>query len=300
MQSTTTYPPSLKSTVAPPGRGVWRDRMRYRLGHWLGLLVLFIASIIVVAPLIWTVSTSLRTPAESFSVPPQWIPVDPDLSNYEQVFERIPFWRQIFNSFLVTASIVVGQLITASLAGYAFAHLEFPGKTVLFWLIMATLMIPLQATIIPVFVLISRLNLTDTLASLILPALPTAFGTFLLRQYFLQIPKEFEEAALIDGAGLWHIFSRVYWPLVAPGLAVLAVLAFNSHWNEFFRPLVFMVTAENFTIPLGLNDLKGYMMTGSISVVLAGVVLSIIPVILVYLFGQRYLIEGIMLGGLKA
>ena len=253
----------------------------------------------MVGPIVWTISTSLRTPAQSFSLPPKWLPTDMVLENYTQVFERIPFWTQILNSFLVTASTVLGQLVTASLAGYAFARLEFPGKTVLFWLIMATLMIPLQATIIPVFVLISKLGLSDTLASLVLPALFTAFGTFLLRQYFMQIPKEFEEVALIDGASQWYIFSRVFLPLVAPGLAVLAVLAFNGTWNEFYRPLVFLITDTNFTIPLGINLLKGYMMTSSISVVLAGVVLSMIPVIMVYLFGQRYLIEGIMMGGLK-
>jgi multiple sugar transport system permease protein len=299
MQTTTTYRSS-GATIEPSNKSSWRDYLYYRSGRWLNLLVLFALSIIMVAPLVWTVSTSLRTPAQSFSLPPKWLPTDLAWDNYDQVFARIPFWHQIFNSFRVTASIVVGQLITASLAGYAFARLEFPGKNLLFWLIMATLMIPLQATIIPVFMLISKFNLTDTLSSLILPALPTAFGTFLLRQYFMQIPKEFEEAALIDGASQWGIFRSVCLPLVAPGLAVLAVLAFNGYWNEFYRPLIFLITDTNFTIPLGLNNLKGYMMTGSISVVLAGVTLSLIPVIIVYLFGQRYLIEGIMMGGLKA
>jgi multiple sugar transport system permease protein len=262
-------------------------------------MFLFALSVLMVAPLLWTISTSLRTPAESFSLPPEWLPTDWATQNYVQVFEQIPFLREILNSFIVTLGTLSGQLITASLAGYAFARLEFPGRTVLFWLVMATLMIPLQATIIPVFVLISRMGLSDTLASLILPALPTAFGTFLLRQYFMQIPKDYEEVALVDGANQFYIFLRVYLPLVAPGLAVLAVLAFNGTWNEFYRPLVFLITDTNFTIPLGLNDLKGYMMTGSISVVLAGVVLSLIPVIIVYLFGQRYLMEGIMMGGLK-
>lgn len=296
MQATRTYE-TAGSRIARSGS--WSDFLRYRSTHWLMLLVLFMLSIIMVGPVIWTISTSLRTPAQSFSLPPKWLPTDMATENYAQVFATIPFWHEIANSFIVTLSTVVGQLVTASLAGYAFARLEFPGKTVLFWLIMATLMIPLQATIIPVFVLISRLNLADTLASLIIPALFTAFGTFLLRQYFMQIPKEFEEVALIDGASQWYIFSRVYLPLVAPGLAVLAVLAFNGTWNEFYRPLVFIITDTNFTIPLGLNTLKGYMMTGSISVVLAGVTLSMIPVILVYLVGQRYLIEGIMMGGLK-
>ncbi len=279
--------------------GFWSNYIYYTGKRWLLLLLLFALSVIIIAPIVWTISTSLRTPAQSFSLPPKWFPTDWATENYTQVFKRIPFWRLIFNSFFVTLTIVIGQLITATLAGYAFARLDFPGKNVLFWLIMATLMIPLQATIIPVFVLVSRMGLADTLASLILPSLFTAFGTFMLRQYFMQIPQEFEEVALIDGASHFYIFSRVYLPLAAPGLAVLAVLAFNGTWNEFFRPLVFLNTQTTFTIPLGINLLKGYMATGSISVVLAGVVLSLVPVILVYIFFQRYLIEGIMLGGLK-
>lgn len=279
----------------------WASRIRYRFGAWLTLVFLFLCAALVLAPFAWVLATSLRLPAESFSVPPQWIPLNPQLSNYAEVFERIPFWQQILNSFTVSVSVVLGQLITASLAGYAFARLEFPFRNVLFWLVMATMMIPIQATIIPVFILMSRyLGLGDTLASLILPSLPTAFGTFLLRQYFMAIPNEFEEAAVIDGANPFQVFYRIYLPLVSSGLAVLAVLTFNSHWNEFFRPLIFMITKEKFTIPLGLFDLQGFMMTGSISVVLAGIVLSMIPVLIVYLFGQRYLIEGIMMGGLKA
>lgn len=277
-----------------------RDTLRYRSLGWLITIGMFAASVVVLTPFLWTVTTSMRLPAESFSVPPQWIVTDPDWSNYEEVFRRIPFWRQMLNSATVAFTIVIGQLTTTALAGYAFAHLEFPGKNTLFWLVMATMMVPLQATIIPVFVLLSRMGLSDNLLALIFPSLTAAFGTFLLRQYFMGIPKEFEEAAVIDGASPFQVFYRVYLPLVQPGLAVLAVLAFNFHWNEFFRPLIFLMSQTRFTIPLGLNDLKGYMMTGSISVVLAGVTLSLIPVVLVYIVGQRYLIEGIMKGGLKA
>jgi len=275
------------------------DFVRYRLGRWIVLAITTIFAIIVVAPFAWTVSTSMRLPMESFSVPPQWIVLNPDWSNYTEVFNQVPFLQEILNSFYVTIAIVIGQLCTASLAGYAFARLEFPGRNLLFWLIMATMMIPLQATIIPVFVLISRMGLANTLMSLILPALPTAFGTFLMRQYFMGVPKDFEEAATIDGANQIQIFARVYLPLVAPGLAVLAVLTFNAHWNEFFRPLIFLNDPSLFTIPLGLATLKGYMMTGSISVVLAAVTMSLIPVLIVYIFGQRYLIEGLMMGGVK-
>lgn len=295
MQSTTTpFAPPRRSAGAATG-----DYLRYRLGRWLVLLATACFAVIVVAPFAWTVSTSMRLPMESFSVPPQWIVLNPDWSNYARVFERIPFFRQILNSFIVTIAVVIGQLFTASLAGYAFARLEFPGRNLLFWLIMATMMIPLQATIIPVFVIISRLGLANTLWALIIPALPTAFGAFLMRQYFLGVPKDFEEAAVIDGANQLQIFGRVYLPLVTPALAVLAMLVFNGAWNDFFRPLIFINDPYLFTIPLGLNELKGYMATGSISVVLAGVTMSLIPVVIVYIFGQRYLIEGIMMGGVK-
>ncbi len=276
-----------------------RQHLSRRVGDWLRLALLSVASIIILAPVLWTLSTSLRTPAQSFSVPPEWIPLRPDFTNYVEVFKRVPFGGYVANSFVVTGSIVGGQLLTASLAGYAFARLKFPFRNVLFWLVMATVMVPLQATIIPVFVLISSLGLSDTLPSLILPALPTAFGTFLLRQYFMSMPNDYEEAALIDGANQWQVFHRIYLPMAMPGLAILTVLSFNTHWNEFFRPLIFLSTNENFTLPLGVVTLFGYMGTGSVSVVLAGVVLSLLPVLAVYVVGQRYLVEGISMGGLK-
>jgi len=271
-----------------------------KLGTWIGLAFLFLIAILTLMPFVWVISTSLRTPVESFTVPPEWIPVDMDFSNYAEVFERIPFWNQMANSFIITITVVFGQIITASLAGYAFARLRFPGRDILFWLVLATMMIPGQATIIPVFILISRgLGINDTLWALILPSLWTAFGIFLLRQYFLQIPGDFEEAAMIDGANQWQIFQKIYFPLASPGLAILAVLTFNAKWNDYFTPLVFMNTKNRFPITLGIVDLKGYMATGSISVVLAGIVMSTIPVVIIYIFGQRYLIEGLMMGGIK-
>jgi multiple sugar transport system permease protein len=253
----------------------------------------------MLAPIVYAVSTSLRSPTQSFTLPPQWIPLNPDWSSYRAVFETIPFWTYIANSTIVTGAIVVGQIATSALAGYAFARLDFPGREVLFWLVLATLMIPLQATIIPVFVLIKEFGLSDTRMSLILPALSSAFGAFLMRQYFRRIPNDFEEAALLEGASQWQIFWSIYLPLAKPGLAVLAVLTFNSHWNEFLRPLIFLQSNENFTLPLGLVNLQGYLGTGSISVVLAGVVVSLLPVLIIYLIGQKYLVEGIVMGGLK-
>ena len=275
-----------------------RQVLSHQLGRWVPLLALAIMSGVVLAPIMWTISTSLRDGVDSFTVPPKWLPTDLAVENYEQVFEKVPFARQILNSGIITWGTVLGQLITASLAGYAFARLEFRGRELLFWIVLATMMIPIQATVIPVFILIRNLGLYDTVWSLILPATPTAFGAFLLRQYYLTIPIELEESALIDGANQWQLFYRVYLPLVKPGLAVLAILSFNFHWNEFFRPLIFL-QHENYPITIGIFQLQGYMMTGSISVVLAGVVISLVPVIIIFLFGQRYLIEGIMRGAIK-
>jgi multiple sugar transport system permease protein len=276
------------------------ERFQHNIGRWLTMLFLAVMAILTLMPFVWVVSTSLRTPAQSFTVPPQWIPVDMDFSNYTRVFQEIPFWRQLINSFVITLSVVAGQLITASLAGYAFARLRFRGRSVLFWIVLATLMIPGQATIIPVFIMVSRVfHFNDTLFALIIPALATAFGTFLLRQSFMGIPDDFEEAALVEGANQWQIFRQIHLPLASPGLAILAVLTFNAKWNDYFTPLIFMNTKERFPITLGIVDLQGYMATGSISVVLAGIVLSTIPVIIIYILGQRYLVEGLMMGGLK-
>ena len=268
-------------------------------GKYVPIILLFMLSIVIIAPMVWTVSTSLRKGKDSFTVPPKWLPTDLAVENYAEVFDKVPFGRQIINSALITWGTVVGQLISASLAGYAFARLDFAGRDLLFWVVLATMMIPIQAVVIPVFIFLRNMGLVDTLWSLILPAVPTAFGTFLLRQYFLTIPIELEESGLIDGANQWQLFYRIYLPLVKPGLAVLAILSFNFHWNEFFRPLIFLIDNENFPITLGIFQLQGYMMTGSIAVVLAGVVMSLVPVIIIFLLGQRYLIEGIMRGAIK-
>jgi multiple sugar transport system permease protein len=274
-------------------------RPQIRLGPILVGLALIFAAMILLAPVAYTLATSFREPRESFRLPPEWIPTNPSFNNYRSVFDTIPLGTYFLNSTIITGSIVIGQLITAALAGYAFGRLDFPGRNAIFWIVLATMMIPLQATIIPVFVLISEWNLSDTRTSLILPAIGTAFGTFLMRQYFMQMPHEYEQAALVDGASQWSIFYSIYLPMAKGGLAVLAILSFNGHWNEFLRPLIFLKSVDNFTLPLGLVNLQGYMGTGSVSVVMAGVLLSLLPVLVIYMFGQKYLVEGLMVGGLK-
>ncbi|MFI7060700.1 carbohydrate ABC transporter permease [Kribbella sp. NPDC050124] len=267
-----------------------------RTGRIIGVVVLVIAAMVALGPLLWTVTTSLRTPAEAFSNPPQWIPLNPDFSNYSAVFDRIPIGRFFVNSVIVTALIVVGQTITCTLSGYAFAMVSFPGRSVIFAIFLATMMVPLQTIIIPVFVIIRYLGLSDSPMSLVVSALGSAFGTFLMRQYFMQMPKELGEAARIDGAGHFQTFLLVYAKMAGPAIATLAILNFSGFWAEFYRPLIFLQSQDNFTLPLGLVGLQGNLGTGSISVVLAGVVLAILPSVVLFIVAQRYFIAGITAG----
>lgn len=270
-----------------------------KIGSALGIVVLVIAAMLALGPLLWTLTTSLRTPAEAFTNPPQWLPLRPDFTNYGAVFNQIPIARFFANSLLVTGLIVVGQTITCTLAGYAFAMIRFPGRDVVFGLFLATMMVPLQTIIIPVFVIVRTLGLSDSPLSLVIPALGSAFGTFLMRQYFMQMPRELGEAARIDGAGHVQVFRFVYARMAAPAIATLAILNFSGFWAEFYRPLIFLQSQSNFTLPLGLVGLQGNLGTGSISVVLAGVVLAMIPSVALFIFAQRYFIEGITAGSFR-
>jgi len=274
-------------------------RRRVRLTAIAGVLVLIIAAVLVMAPIVWALSTSLRTSATSFDQPPHWIPTDPVWSNYTAVFDKAPLATFIINSLIVTGLIVAGQLITSTMSGYAFAMVRFRGQKALFATILATMMVPMQTTIIPVFLLIKYLGLTDSRLSLVLPAAASAFGTFLMRQYFLQMPRELGEAARVDGATHTQVFTRVYARMAIAPMATLAVLTYSAYWNEFFRPLIFLQTTSKFTLPLGLVSLQGYLGTGSVSIVLAGVIIALIPSVLIFIAAQRYFVEGIVAGSFR-
>ena len=288
---------ALSVTTPPPvNTPVHRASVVGQIGRIVGIAVLVLAAITALGPLLWTVSTSLRTPAEAFTNPPQWIPLHPDFSNYSAVFDQIPIGRFFINSVIVTVLIVVGQTVTCTLSGYAFAMVEFPGRNAIFVVFLATMMVPLQTIIIPVFVIIRYLGLSNSLMSLVVSALGSAFGTFLMRQYFMQLPRELGEAARIDGAGHFQVFFSVYAKMAGPAIATLAILNFSGFWAEFYRPLIFLQTQDNFTLPLGLVALQGNMGTGSISVVLAGVVLAMLPSVILFIFAQRYFIAGVTAG----
>jgi multiple sugar transport system permease protein len=269
------------------------------IGSLVGMIVLILAGMVAFGPLLWTLTTSLRTPAEAFTNPPQWLPIPADFSNYLAVFNQIPIGQFFLNSVIVTALIVVGQTVTCLLSGYAFAMIRFPGRTAIFGAFLATMMVPLQTIIIPVFVIVRILGLSDSLLALVIPALGSAFGTFLMRQYFMQMPRELGEAARIDGASQWQVFRHVYARMAAPAIATLAILNFSGFWAEFYRPLIFLQSQQNFTLPLGLVGLQGNLGTGSISVVLAGVILAMLPSVILFIFAQRYFIAGITAGSFR-
>ncbi|WP_432545874.1 carbohydrate ABC transporter permease [Kineococcus sp. SYSU DK004] len=253
--------------------------------------VLAVATALTLGPVVWTVWTSLSVRADGSP--------GAGFGAYADVVDQVALGLLVWNSVLVTALCAIGQMVTAALAGYVFARVPFRGSGALFAVVLATMMVPLQVTIVPVFMLVRGMGLSDTLLALVLPAVPTAFGTFLMRQYFLGLPGELGEAAAIDGAGPLRTFTSVYAPLAAPGLAIVGILAFNYHWNEFFRPLILTVSEQNFTLPLGLVTLQGNLGTGSVATVLAGVVVSMVPALVVFVLGQRPLREGLTAGAGK-
>lgn len=289
---------ALSTTAArltAPVRGPVRRRPRRVItpADVARLVGLVVATALTLGPVLWTLWTAL-TPLNTETGERAF-----GLAAFADVVDQVNLALLVWNSALVTILVAVGQMITAAMAGYVFAKIEFRGRRLLFGLVLATMMVPLQVTIVPVFMLLRGMGLADTLLALIVPALPTAFGTFLMRQYFLTLPTELGEAAEIDGAGPWRTFFLVYAPLAAPGLAIVGILAFNYHWNEFFRPLILTISEENFTLPLGLVSLQGNLGTGSVATVLAGVVISMIPALIVFVFGQRPLREGLTAGSGK-
>lgn len=275
-----------------------KNRRPFRWANAPKAVVIVIALVLCLGPMLWTVLTSMRPASEALGGSPISFS-NLSLGSYGQAFKQVDMWLLILNSVLVTGLVTVFQMLTAGLSGYVFARIPFRGRGLLFSIVLATMMVPMQVTIIPIFMIIRGMQLSDTLWALIIPAIPTAFGTFMMRQYFMTLPPELAEAAAIDGASPWRTFRSVYAPLATPGLAIVGILAFNSTWNDFFRPLIMEMSSKNYTLPLGLVSLQGNMGSGSVAVVLAGVVISVIPAVLVFVFGQRALREGLTTGSFR-
>ncbi|WP_127537119.1 carbohydrate ABC transporter permease [Paenibacillus illinoisensis] len=264
----------------------------------LAHLFMLLISLVMIIPFLWMLSTSFKLQEEVFQYPIQWIPQVFHFENYVEVWTSIPFPLYYFNSLKVSILVTLGQLITCSLAGYAFARLDFPGKNRLFIMYFAAFMIPYQVIMIPQYFVIKKLGLVDSHWALILLEIFSPYGVFLMRQFLSGISKELSEAARIDGCNEFGIFARIIMPLAKPALATLGIFAFSWVWNDFQAPLIYLTSDSLKTLPLGLASLNGEF-TSQTQLIMAGTVLSLIPVVTVFLFFQRYFITGITAGSVK-
>jgi multiple sugar transport system permease protein len=258
-------------------------------------------SLIFIAPLVWMLITSFKTTGEATRVPPTVLPQEPSMHAYDTLFatdSQTPVLRWFLNSLAAAAAQAVLILVVASMAAYALARLEFRGKRLLFALIIATLFVPIFTLIIPNFLIVDRLGWLDTLWALIVPGAAGAFGVFFLRQFFLGLPRELEEAAQLEGANAWQIYLKVILPLSKPALATLAVISFLANWNDFIWPVYVLFSPEHFTLPPGLSILQGAY-TIDYPVIMGGAALASVPVLILFLITQRYVIEGVSRSGLK-
>jgi ABC-type glycerol-3-phosphate transport system permease component len=263
------------------------------------VIILGVGSIAMIAPFVWIVQSAFGETAEVFRLPPRWIPRDPTLDNFHEVFEQVPFGLFMFNSLKIAGLITIGALITASTAAFAFARLRFRGNGFLFVMLLSALLIPIQTTIVPLFILLREAGLFNTHWALILPGLVNPFGVFLLRQHFLTIPSELVEAARVDGASWFTIYWRIFLPLSGPMLTTLAILAFVYWWNEFFIPLILISRPELQVITVGLTIMQGRYGAGALGPIAAGITMAVVPVLIVFLLLQRYIIKSVVTTGLK-
>ena len=287
---------------APPPASVGTTQRAQTVGLYL---LLAFMSLVVAFPLLIALSYSFMTEAAIASFPPPIIPTRPTLANYQEVVDRalrpdspLPIFRYLVNSFIASSAVVVGQLITASLAAYAFAFLPFPGKNVLFVTFLATLMVPWEATIIPNYITMRDLGWLDTYQGLAVPFMATGFGTFLLRQSFLQIPRDLYDAAIVDGAGRFRFLWQIVLPLSRPALGTLSVYSFLATWNMYFWPLLITNQPVMRTVQVGIVQLR-YEETLRWGLVMAGVMIVVVPTIALLILGQRQLVRGLTAGAIK-
>lgn len=261
-------------------------------------VVIYTLALAVLMPFIWMILTSIKDTSEIYMYPPKFFPDKPKFDNYVNSFQAAPFGRYYFNSIFAALTVTIGQLITCSMAAFAFARMKFWGRDALFFVFLGTMMIPYNVTMIPSFMVLYWLGWVDTYQALIVPGLASAFGTFLLRQFFITIPKELEEAAYIDGAGKFQVLMKVIIPLARPALATLAIFTFMGVFNDFIWALIVLNSEEMSTVQLGLSIFRDRYLT-QWDLLMAGSVTAVLPILLVFFFAQKYFIQGIALSGLK-
>ena len=286
--------------AAPEPKDQLRNPRRV-LSNILWYVILIPLTLVFVAPLLWMLSTSFKTRPGATQFPLTWIPREFSTYGYDTIFNtttQTPVLRWFVNSMIAASGHTLLVLVTASMAGYALARMRFPGRNLAFGVIIATLFIPQFVFLMPNYLIVDYFGWLDTLLAVAVPGAAGAFGVFFLRQFFLSLPKELEEAALIDGANRFQIFLRIILPLSKPPLATLAVLSFLVNWNDFLWPVYVLISPETQTLPPGLSTLQGAYPT-DYPVIMAGGVLASIPVLIVFFIAQKYIIEGVSRSGLK-
>jgi len=279
---------------------VWRSRRIQRLiSQVISHTILLIGALIMVVPFIWMLSTSFKAPGKTFVYPPEWFPQPFVWQNYVNMWTALPFNEFFVNSIKISTLSTIGQLMTCSMGAFAFSILRFKGRDFLFLVLIATLMIPYQVTLIPTFILFSKDGWVGTHLPLWVPAFwGGAFGTFLLRQFYLTIPIELAESARIDGANIFQIFTHIYLPLSKPAMATLGIFTFMWRWNDLLDPLIYVSELKQLTLTVGLSFFQNQY-GGKWTLMMAGAVVSILPILLIFFFAQKYFIQGIAMTGIK-
>jgi multiple sugar transport system permease protein len=275
-----------------------RSRAKRGAAAAVWYLVATSVALFALLPFFWMIGTSLKSRGALLAIPIQWIPEAPTFDAYRAVFALIPFGRAIVNSLIVAAATTLITLASSSMAAYAFAKLGTKATDRLFGLYLATMMIPMQVTVIPLFILLSKLRLIGTFGGLLLPSVFNAFAVFMLRQQFLSLPDAYIDAAVIDGAGQGRVFAQIVLPMCAPVIATLVVITFMGAWNDYFWPLVVLMDKAKMTLTLALNQLNGQYST-RYNTLMAGSLISMLPILALYASAQKYFQTGLQLGGIK-
>ncbi|MEP0761203.1 MAG: carbohydrate ABC transporter permease [Chloroflexota bacterium] len=270
-----------------------------RFNNVSGYSVLMVLAALFMIPLYWMFSTALKSPQQTFAIPPEWVPAPAQWGNFAKVFDEVPFARFYLNTLFLVFANIVGHLVSVTLVAYGFARLRFPGRNILFLVMLSTLMIPYHVTLVPRFIMFSKLGMINSYWPLILPAFTgSPFLIFLVRQYMMSIPFDLDEAAYIDGANRFDVFWRIILPLARPALMLVVVFTFIDVWNDFLQPLIYLTDPDMFTVSLGLSFFQGARETNW-NLLMAGSVLAMIPPLILFFFAQKQLIGGISVEGLK-
>lgn len=279
---------------------------RLSIGRAILYLIVIVASILFLFPFVWTILSSLKTPWELRTFPPTWLPETPQFYNYAEVFNRVPWGGWMWNSTIVASLSTIGSVLSAAVVAYSFARFRYPGRNLIFMITLSTMMLPTEVTLIPLYLMFSKIGWMDTYKPLIVPSFfgGGAFLIFLLRQFFMSIPLDLDEAARLDGASYLRIFWQILMPLSIPAVATAGVLTFMGQWNEFMHPFIFLNTKAKYTVAVGIRYFQAVagsseVMEPTEHLLMASAIMMTTPIIIMFFLAQRYLVQGIVMSGIK-